>query len=353
MTKKELRKISLQFRTLSSQMLKIDSEEEKGCIVSFYNFITETPFIHNYLIECHKQDYNFEDCFEQHGFGRKIILPSDQEELIDLEYQLLKYILDGKRALFTYGMHYTSSRKYADMINAFMRKTIEPFVVALRSYLELSIIDAEEVSNRNDNNPDQVTAFLSYCQKDSEIADLIDNGLKAVLHDSLQISRDIRDVPYHASFKQFMQTIQEHDFVIILISDRYLKSRNCMFEVTEAVKDVKYQSRLLFVVLQEEDKKHLSAGVDNTIAADLYSTEGQTKYMVYWKGREAELQQQIDQIGDPIAAINQIKEKKNVQRILLDLPDFLEFINDNKGLSLEEHIKENYHSMCRFMGFEV
>ena len=79
MTKKELRKISLQFRTLSSQMLKIDSEEEKGCIASFYNFITETPFIHNYLIECHKQDYNFEDCFEQHGFGRKIILPSDQE----------------------------------------------------------------------------------------------------------------------------------------------------------------------------------------------------------------------------------------------------------------------------------
>lgn len=32
MTKKELRKISLQYRTLSSQMLKIDSQEEVNYI---------------------------------------------------------------------------------------------------------------------------------------------------------------------------------------------------------------------------------------------------------------------------------------------------------------------------------
>ena len=41
MTKKALRKISLQYRTLSSQMLKIDSQEEIGCIQAFYDFITK------------------------------------------------------------------------------------------------------------------------------------------------------------------------------------------------------------------------------------------------------------------------------------------------------------------------
>ena len=37
MTKKELRKISLQYRTLASQMLKIDSEEEKVHIKAFFD----------------------------------------------------------------------------------------------------------------------------------------------------------------------------------------------------------------------------------------------------------------------------------------------------------------------------
>ena len=49
MTKKELRKISLQYRTLSSQMLKIDSQEEVNYIKVFYDYITCTPAIFNYI----------------------------------------------------------------------------------------------------------------------------------------------------------------------------------------------------------------------------------------------------------------------------------------------------------------
>ena len=59
MTKKELRKISLQYRTLSSQMLKIDSQEEINCVKIFFDYITNTSFIMEYIFECHKEDYDF------------------------------------------------------------------------------------------------------------------------------------------------------------------------------------------------------------------------------------------------------------------------------------------------------
>lgn len=45
MTKKELRKISLQYRTLSSQMLKIDSQEEVNYIQMLLFFVMKIASI--------------------------------------------------------------------------------------------------------------------------------------------------------------------------------------------------------------------------------------------------------------------------------------------------------------------
>lgn len=42
MNRKEIQKISLQYRTLSSQMLKMNSQEEMYCIQQFFDFISET-----------------------------------------------------------------------------------------------------------------------------------------------------------------------------------------------------------------------------------------------------------------------------------------------------------------------
>ena len=49
MNRKEIQKISLQYRTLSSQMLKMNSQEEIYCIQQYFDFITRTEFIINYI----------------------------------------------------------------------------------------------------------------------------------------------------------------------------------------------------------------------------------------------------------------------------------------------------------------
>ena len=350
MTKKELRIISLQFRTLSSQMLKIDSQEEISYIQTFFDFITKTELIYDYISSCHSEDYNFDEIFKNMGYHDRLVLPADTNELINFEYQLIRYILTSRRQLFWYGEHYTSSNKFADMISAFMRKVIEPFVVALRSYLEICLIDVTDLEVSEE--PAKKTVFLSYCQKDSSVADIIDSRLGKKLGTNATISRDIRDVPYHESFGKFMRTIQDHDYVILLISDNYLKSRNCMFEVTEAIKDTRYDKKIIFIVLKDEDKELLKSHCGNVIGADVYSSDGQTQYILYWRNKESELQARIDEIGDPTYAISQIKEKKIVQKILLDLPDFFEFVRDNNGLPLSTHLSEDFKSILSFMGLQ-
>ena len=348
MTKKELRIISLQFRTLSSQMLKVNSEEEIIYLQAFFDFISKTPFLYEYISSCHTKDYGFDEIFKNLNYHNRIVLPANLTERIDFGYQLLQYILNEKISLIYVGQYYTSTNTIADMISAFMRKVIEPFVVELRNYLEIGLIDTDNTEQEED--PSQIKIFLSYCQKDSKIADIIDSRLGEKIGAKAKISRDIRDVPFHESFEKFMQSIQDHEYVILLISDHYLKSRNCMYEVTEAIKDSRYDKKIIFIVLKDEDKELLKSHCEDVIEADVYSSEGQTQYILYWRNKEAELQAQIDKIGNNAYAINQIKEQAIVQKILLDLPDFFAFIRDINGLPLSKHLSEDFKSILSFMG---
>ena len=70
---------------------------------------------------------------------------------------------------------------------------------------------------------------------------------------------------------------------------------------------------------------------------------------MYWQNEETKLQGIIDSYDDPTYAIGHIKEKKIVKKILLDLPDFFEFVRDNKGLPLKTHITEDFSSIISYL----
>lgn len=330
-------------------MLKIDSQEEINYVKIFFDYITNTSFIMEYIFECHKEDYDFAEIYKSKSWNDMLTLPSSQEAIVDYVYQLLQYILDGPKQLHALAYGYSNSKKFKDMIAGFMRKAIEPFVTAVKSYLELSLIDCPETEPEVIDESHEKVLFLSYCQKDSDIANLIEAGLEPYINGKVRISRDIRDVEYHESFKKFMQTIESHDFVIMIISDHYLKSRNCMFEVLEVIKDSQFQKKLAFIVLTDEDIQYYQEQNIPSIDAKVYSLEGQTEYSLYWEKVEKELQDQIEALGDPTRAIHQIKEKRIVQRILLDLPEFMEFIKDAKGLPLSEHIDSGFKDILKFL----
>lgn len=189
--------------------------------------------------------------------------------------------------------------------------------------------------------------FLSYCQKDSDIADLIEEKLTPYIQHDYGISRDVRDVAYKESFRKFMESIQEHEYVIMILSDRYMKSLNCMFEMLEVFKDSNYGKKLLFFVLSEEDGKYYKTPNAGNIAVDIYTTEGQTKYILYWQEELHKVDMQIQQIGEPMYAMMQINNKSRIVKIQLELQEFFEYIADVRGLALEEHINSEFREIRR------
>lgn len=349
MNRKELRIISLKFRTLASQMLKIDNDDEVRYIKIFLDFIDSTDLLSEYISHCHKTDYNFCSIVQSRRFGKHLALPDNSEDIIDYDYQLLKFIVENNRSLIEITFGYSGDYKFADSITAFMRKTIEPFVIALREFLEIKLIETDDNSSNNDMVADKINVFLSYCQKDSRIADLLDNTISTkISSDIISITRDTRDVEYNQSFKRFMDSIQDHDYVIMLISDRYLKSRNCLYEVLETIKDNRFKDRLAFIVLSDEDSKWLDDSSE-IIGAKVYSPQDQAQYTLFWRNKEKEIRDKIDEIGDPAYSIELSRELKHIQKILLDLQDLLSFLSEYKGLSLQEHIDTNFDKILSFM----
>jgi len=78
----------------------------------------------------------------------------------------------------------------------------------------------------------QIRGFLSYCWSEMEYADRIDSALRK---SGYVITRDIRDLDVGTKLHEFMDRVQFSKYVIVLISDRYLRSKNCMYEATKVV----------------------------------------------------------------------------------------------------------------------
>ena len=182
--------------------------------------------------------------------------------------------------------------------------------------------------------------FLSYCQKDSSFADGIEEGLSKIAR-KIKITRDIRDVPYKESFSKFMHTISEHDFVISIVSDNYLKSRNCMYEVVEVMRNNRYIDRLLYVIIKREDCEKKNNIIDEDLVADIFNMNGQNKYNQYWEEEEMKLQKIIKD-SNPLQTKNYVDELHVIRRIQLDIQEFMSELKDRKGISYSEMLSTGF-----------
>lgn len=169
--------------------------------------------------------------------------------------------------------------------------------------------------------------FVSYCQKDSVYADNIDLYFK---EKDINIHRDIRDISNWKSIREYMNSIREMDYAILIITDNYLKSFNCMYEVLEVIKEKNYESKIFPVVIE----------------TSIYSAIGRIPYIKYWEDKFEELKHNISQINF-INTGNLIDDLKRTQNICSSIEEFLSKVADmnnpnisDVNLAIENKLKE-------------
>ncbi|MDE6739030.1 MAG: DNA cytosine methyltransferase [Lachnospiraceae bacterium] len=239
--------------------------------------------------------------------------------------------------------------KQSNMEEKEIVKSNERRNVSDKKALEMYESDGQEKTEAHERTTDgketKQKIFLSYCQRDRDIADLIEKKLGPLIKKDFYISRDIRDVKYRESFKKFMDTVRDHEYIMMIISDRYLKSVNCMYEVTEAFKDKDFEKKILFFVLSEDDKKYYQSDASGEIAANIYEPVKQARYTLYWQKKEQEISEKIKQINEPVYSRKLTEELTHIKEIEMDLPDFFSYISDARGLPLETHLQTNFREL--------
>jgi tetratricopeptide (TPR) repeat protein len=184
--------------------------------------------------------------------------------------------------------------------------------------------------------------FLSYNHADITKARKIEEDLGAT---GIVLVRDERALGYTEDIESYMKKIRATDYALILVSDAFLRSTNCMFEIHEFLKDDNHRDRVLPVIL----KDYIEEGVEKK-GADIYTPEGAAGYVRYWENREAALRKQLDGL-DISNLAHFARELSLIQNITKSVADFIFLLRRIKHVNFDELLKREYRDVLEKVGF--
>ena len=187
---------------------------------------------------------------------------------------------------------------------------------------------------KSDNIP---SIFISYAWN-SESEAIAKSVEKEFQRRGVRIIRDKIDLKYKGRVKDYMGQIGRGKYVVLIISNKYLKSENCMFELLQIFKNQDFYERIFPVVLDE---------VKIAKAADRLDLLG------YWENEAENLDQRI----------RKLKELTNIQGVTDDLNLYTEIRNniaritnilkDINTLNTDQHISSNFKQLYELIEAKI
>lgn len=180
------------------------------------------------------------------------------------------------------------------------------------------------------------SVFISYCWKDgSEYADELEINLR----DLFEVFRDKSSLKCSDDMRDFMSSISEKDNIVMVVSEQYLYSFNCMSEMAYLLAQKDWYSKSTLLV----------------VFNDIYKTEEQIRLVNYWydeekkAGREKAITRQyLDVLNEKINKIKDINYK---------LSDFIDMLANYKNPSqigvIQEIMKKSKKSAAREAGEQI
>lgn len=164
----------------------------------------------------------------------------------------------------------------------------------------------------------KISLFISYSWNDTNFVDKLDGELQKY---GYHIVRDIRDAEYAQNIKEFMKEIRRTDYSIIVLSDNFLKSENCMREILEFIKDDNYRNRIIPVILDS--------------AKDIWGFDKGIQYTIYWKDREDKFKEQLSKIDEESKG-GYIEDLKHISSVKDSIGEIIKIFRDMKMFDANE-----------------
>ncbi len=188
-----------------------------------------------------------------------------------------------------------------------------------------------------------IKIFLSYSHNDNKYADIIYDALDK--ERDYSITRDTKSLSSYGKLKTFMESLREHEYVVMIVSPSYLRSFNCMTELVEFMKDdsgkKKYSERTLPVLVRDS----------NNISLDIFSTDGQFEILRYWQEEKNYLETKLAEMKNKHNATDASLEPKRREiveydKITENIASYMVFLTrDLLAPSLDELVSTKFKAV--------
>ena len=172
------------------------------------------------------------------------------------------------------------------------------------------------------------TVFISYAWggESEAVVNKIDEALQTR---GLKITRDKRDLGYKGSIKEFMERIGQGNCVIVVVSDKYLRSPNCMYELVEIAKNKNFYDRVFPIVLQD---------------ADIYDPVNRVQYIKHWEDKEKALDEAMKTVSS--ANLQGMREEiDSYNEIRANIANLTFILKDMNTLTPDMHRESDFNDM--------
>ena len=192
---------------------------------------------------------------------------------------------------------------------------------------EKNILRTKTTNKQNIMNKPEI--FISYGWG-GESETTVDSIYNTLIESDFNVIRDKVDLGYKGNIKKFMQEIGTGKYVVVVISDKYLKSENCMYELLEIKNNGDAYDRIFPIVLSD---------------AKIYDELDRIDYLNYWDDKVSELKKKVETLRDPVGKVRvyeKINQYADINRIIDDMTDMLRNMNT---LTPDMHKDSNFQAM--------
>jgi len=171
--------------------------------------------------------------------------------------------------------------------------------------------------------------FISY-KHGGESEEVADKLFETGVSKGYNIVYDKANLEYKGRTWEFMQRIGWGRYVIIIVSDGYLKSEYCMFEYMEIMRKAENLEDRAFPIVMAD--------------AEIYRELNRKKYDTYWKEEIEKLKTGLSEMGSDELA-KRVAAIRKYEQIQKSIPALLEFLDSRNSLTLQKLRDEAYNPL--------
>lgn len=172
--------------------------------------------------------------------------------------------------------------------------------------------------------------FVSYSWSDESTA-IVDEFQRALEGRDIVFCRDKNEMRYKDSIRDFMKRIGRGKCIVIVLSKKYLESKNCMFEMTEIADCGDIRDRVFPIVLGD---------------ANVYDAVGRLRYIKYWEQKKEELDAEMKEVsGEYLQGIRE--ELDLFAKIRQTIAQIVDILSDMNALTPDQHQGSDFDSLLQ------